>query len=240
MSSLPISFDVQRVDHSKKANVAYQKQIVSFDEALDQEEKLKILERDDYTCACCGFVSKKYQKILFKDRDMRNKDMNNLITTCIFCHQCFHIDTVPQMKSGVLVWLPEISQARLHHIIRSVYVARISQGAMSENARKILELLMERRKEAEARLGTDDPYVLSTVMKDYLEDAHYAHANKKLEGVRLLPLDRRIIKEGDLEFNQFPQILAFWRSKDGPFGGKLPNTWLSEYKSLKLGETQAA
>ena len=41
-----------------------------------------------------------------------------------------------------------------------------------------------------------------------------------------------IIKEGDLEFNQFPQILAFWRSKDGPFGGKVPNQWKNIYAQI--------
>jgi intracellular multiplication protein IcmJ len=55
---------------------------------------------------------------------------------------------------------------------------------------------------------------------------------KKLEGIRLFPLDRRIIKEGDLEFNQFPQILAYWRSKDGPFGGKVPNKWKNFYAEI--------
>ena len=55
---------------------------------------------------------------------------------------------------------------------------------------------------------------------------------KKLDGVRIFPLDRRIIKEAELEFNQFPQILAYWRSKAGPFGGKAPTQWISLYQDL--------
>ena len=62
---------------------------------------------------------------------------------------------------------------------------------------------------------------------------HYSMRDEKLKGLRLFPLDRRIIKEQDLEFNQFPQILAYWRSKDGPFGGKVPSQWKNFYAELK-------
>ena len=134
------------------------------------------------------------------------------------------------MRSGVLVWLPEIEQTDLHNIARALYVARISQGPMSETSLAILDMLMTRRDDVRNRVGTDDPYVLAQVFKDYIGPRHYAERRKKLDGVRLFPLDRRIIKEQDLEFNQFPQILAYWRSKAGPFGGKVPNNWLEMYK----------
>ena len=137
------------------------------------------------------------------------------------------------MKSGVLLWIPEIDQADLHHIARAIYVARISQGPISDAARRSLDALMQRREVLRNRIGTDDPYILATVLKDYLTDSHYANRENKIEGVRLFPLDRRIIKESDLEFNQFPQILAYWRSKDGPFGGKVPQKWFDVYHSIQ-------
>ena len=92
---------------------------------------------------------------------------------------------------------------------------------------------MERRNAIKDRIGTDDPYILATILKDYLTDSHYANRHKKIEGIRLFPLDRRIIKEADLEFNQFPQILAYWRSKDGPFGGKVPQKWFDIYHQIQ-------
>ena len=200
--------------------------------SLSPEIKQKILARDDHTCQMCGFQSQKYQDVHFVDSDMNNLQMDNLMTACIYCHQCFDLEKVAQMRSGVLVWLPEIPQANLHHIARAIYVARISQGSMAETAKKSLETLMGRREEAKVRLHTDDPYVLSMVMRDFLGPRHYAMREQKLEGIRLFPLDRRIIKEGDLEFNQFPQILAYWRSKDGPFGGKVPSQWKNFYAQL--------
>lgn len=197
---------------------------------LTAELKKAVLDRDDNTCQCCGFKSAKYQDVHFIDNNSKNLRMDNLATACIFCHQCFNLDQTTKMRSGVLIWLPEIEQHVLHDIARAIYVARISQGPMAEAARKALDVLMSRREEARRRIQTDDPFVLTTVLKDFMTPGLYAERGPKLDGVRLFPLDRRIIKEADLEFNQFPQILAFWRSKDGPFGGKAPSIWLDLYK----------
>lgn len=200
---------------------------------LSKELKQKIFERDNHTCRCCGFCAQKYQEVLHINGDTLDSSEGNLATTCIFCHQCFNLDQVSVMRSGVLLWLPEIAQADLHHIARAFYVARISQGPMAEAARQSLDALMKRRAVIRDRIGTDDPYILATVLKDYLTEQHYARRAEKIEGVRLFPLDRRIIKEADLEFNQFPQILAYWRSKAGPFGGAPPQQWFNIYHSVQ-------
>lgn len=200
---------------------------------LTKELKDKIFQRDGHTCGCCGFYSKKYQEVLFKDSDETNLDESNLMTACIFCHQCFNLDKVSAMRSGLLLWLPEIEQTALNNIARAIYIARISQGPMADAARRTLDIVRERREEVKKRLTSDNPSILSTVLQDYLSPAQYAARVKKLEGIKLFPLDRRIIKEADLEFNQFPQILAYWRSKDGPFAGKPPLKWLDVYQEMK-------
>lgn len=200
---------------------------------LTVELKQKIFERDGYACRCCGFNSVKYQDIHFLNGIVGDVRAENMVTTCIFCHQCFSLDEVSSMRSGVLIWLPEINQAKLHHIARAVYVARISQGPIADAARRSLEVLMNRREEVRNRLGTDDPFIMATILKDYISGKSYELRERKLDGVRLFPLDRRIIKESDLEFNQFPQILAYWRSKDGSFGGNPPKDWIGLYKEIK-------
>lgn len=240
MEYYPITLGVARPLPQKKAADASQEKggagssgsAASAPGALSPEEKNKILERDSHTCRCCGFQSQKYQEILHKNGDEKDHSPDNLLTACIFCHQCFNLGKVSKMRSGVLLWLPEIEQGQLHHIARAIYVARISQGPMADAARKSLDALMARREQVKKRLKSDDPYILSMVLRDYLNPAQYAARTQKLEGVRLFPLDRRIIKEAALEFNQFPQILAYWRSKDGPFGGKAPLQWLSLYQEL--------
>ncbi len=192
----------------------------------------KVFERDDNTCHFCEFKSLKYQEVHFLNMNPADTRIDNLVTACIFCQQCFNLDHVYQMRSGVLVWLPEMPQADIHNIARAIYVARISQGPVADASRKALEIIMKRREEVVNRIGTDDPYILASVMRDYLTDRHYERRKEKLTGVRLFPLDRRIIKEADLEFNQFPQILAYWRSKDGAFSGRMPQNWVAVYKEL--------
>ncbi len=241
MDYYPITLGIARpLPKKENAGKAPQKQggsgsagsALSVDGKISPELKKTIFERDQDICQCCGFQSKKYQEVHFKNSDKTDFSTDNLITVCIFCHQCFNLETVSDMKSGILIWLPEIDQARLHHIARAIHVARISQGPIAEAARKSLDILMGRREEVKRRLHTDEPYILATVLKDYLGPKHYHSREKKLEGLRLFPLERRIIKEADLEFNQFPQILAYWRSKDGPFGGKTPPQWISIYQNI--------
>jgi intracellular multiplication protein IcmJ len=205
---------------------------------VSSELKARVFDRDKNTCVCCGFESAKYQDVIFKNGISTDLRMENMLTACIFCHQCFNLDLVNTMRSGVLIWLPEMDQAKLHHIARAIYVARISQGPVANAARQALDVLLHRREEARRRLGTDDPFILATVMRDYLTNKHYEMRQTKLEGIRIFPLDRRIIREADLEFNQFPQILAFWRSKDGPFGGRLPAQWVDLL--LDIREEKAA
>lgn len=202
---------------------------------LKPEIRAKVLARDDNTCQCCGFRSQKYQDVFFKNGVQTDHRLDNLATACVFCHQCFNLDSVNVMRSGVLIWLPEIDQASLHHLARAIYVARISQGPVANAARQALDILLARREEVRRRISTDDPYILANVLRDYLTDRHYGLRNSKLDGVRLFPLDRRIIREADLEFNQFPQILAYWRSKEGPFGGRLPVQWIDMLLDLRNG-----
>jgi intracellular multiplication protein IcmJ len=226
MKTLPITLSISRTPGNASAGGG--KKFAP----LSAELRDKVFARDDHTCRCCGFRAQKYQDVHFLNKNKADTRLDNLVTTCIFCHQCFNLDSVSQMRSGVLIWLPEIEQADLNNLARALYVARISQGPVADAARRSLEVLMKRREEARNRLGTDDPFILAAVLRDYLTDRHYESRDKKLDGVRLLPLDRRIIKEADLEFNQFPQILAYWRSKDGAFAGKLPQTWPAIYKEL--------
>jgi intracellular multiplication protein IcmJ len=192
---------------------------------VSDDLKNKVLTRDDYICRYCGFQSRKYQEVNFIGKKDGETKPEHYAAACPFCYQCFHMERIDRMQSGVVIFLPEIGQAALHHICRAIYVARISRGPMADAARDAMEALMQRKEEAAGRLGTDSPKLLSSVLQDFLEGGEYKLRQEKLKGFRILPLDRRIIKEGELEFNQFPQVLAFWRSKDGPFGELPPRQW---------------
>lgn len=228
MKRIPINLSIAR----SAGSAVSRKEGGASSSPLSPDLKQKILERDGHACRSCGFSAKKYQEVYKVSGEAGDQHPENYSTLCIFCHQCFNLDLVSIMRSGVLIWLPEIAQADLHHMVRAIYVARISQGPIAEAARKALDVLMARREEVTRRLGTDDPYILASVLRDYISSKHYEGRLTKLDGIRLFPLDRRIIKEADLEFNQFPQILAYWRSKDGPFGSSSPRQWMNLYREI--------
>jgi intracellular multiplication protein IcmJ len=182
-----------------------------------------IHQRDGHRCQFCGFKSKKYQEVLA--RTNRSWELSSLATACIFCAQTLTLERVGKMRSGILVHAPNITQVDLNALASALYVARISQTAAADFARKILDGLMQTRPYVRSLLGSDDPENLANQIKACSSSSEIAELKKQCEHVRLFPLDRRIIKENDLEFNQFPQILAYWRSKDGPFSGNAPAKW---------------
>ena len=225
MALLPLTLGVTRFSLKKSVSSS----AATNDDASFRQE---IFARDKNACRYCGFTAGKYQQVYFLNGDSRDKRTKNAVTACIYCQQCFALERVTAMKAGALIWLPEFGQAALHHLARAIYVARISPGPMAEAARNAFDLLTARREEAQNRLGTDDPSMLATALQDYLEDSQYNVRGDRLNGIRLLPLDRRIVRDADIEFNQFPQILAYWRSKDGPFGGALPQSWGASFAEL--------
>lgn len=162
----------------------------------------------------------------------RDTSDGNLATACVFCHQCLNLDRAGQMNSGTLIYAPEIDQVTLHHLARSIYVARRTQGPMADAARIAMNALLSRKDEAITRIGTDSPRLLAAVMRELLEPGAYKERMKALEGIRLMPLDKRLLKEDDFEFDQFPQILAYWRSTNGPYGKTLPPTWPAMLQSV--------
>ncbi len=199
---------------------------------ISEEAEAHIFKRDDHTCQCCGFRAEKYQKILHINGDARDFREENVLTACVFCHQCFHLEDVAKMGSGMLVWLPEIEQAALHHLMRAIYIGRVAQGPLADTARSTYEKLLKRGEEAKRRLGSTDPGALALVMRDFLTTQTYHQLQKQLDGIRLLPLDRRMVMDGTLEFNQFPQILAYWRSKAGPFATTPVQEWATLFQPI--------
>lgn len=202
-------------------------------EDMDEGRIKKIHKRDDHSCQFCGFKSLKYQEIQFLGENLKNAGDDQYVTACTFCHQCFHLDRIAFMQSGTLIWLPELTQTELNNICRAIYIARITQGPIADAARDALDMLMDRKSEARNRLGTDDIKVLATIFQDFMEAKEYQHRNTRLEGFRILPLDRRLVREGELEFNQFPQMLAYWRSTDGPYGSLPPRDWAEMFYNVK-------
>ncbi len=121
--------------------------------------------------------------------------------------------------------------------MRAIYVARSGDHALASQATRALDALMARRADVKKRLGSDDPLLLATALHENLTDEEYARRTTKLDGVRLLPLDRWLVRGASGDIDQFPRLVQYWRSPQGPYG-KLPvEKWTGLFDSVtaKLG-----
>jgi intracellular multiplication protein IcmJ len=194
--------------------------------APTKSETEKTLKRDDYACRFCGFRSSQYQRVIPSE--------DGFISCCGFCEQVVSLERAGLMGGGVLLWLPEMTQAELNHIARAIYIARADEDTpIAEAATRALDALMQRRTEAKKRLGSDDPLLLATILHENLTDGERAASVKKLNGIRLMPLDKYIVRgKGGGDMNGFPRLVKFWRSPDGPYADLPTEKWQAMFATL--------
>ncbi len=193
---------------------------------LDKKKAEKTLRRDDFTCRFCGFRAEQYQRIVTCEK----AGDPPFATACGFCEQCLTLDRTGLSGAGILIWLPEISQVQLNHIMRAAYVARAAKGDIGAAGSRVADALMTRRTDAKKRLGSDDPLLLATVLHESLGDDEYNDAATKLEGVRLFPLDKHLVRTTKGDVNQFPQMVKYWCSPSGPFARMPVEQWSDLFK----------
>lgn len=226
MSLLPISLGVRRTPDAGEAARAGR--------LFSKEQIEKTLWRDGFSCRCCGFTSKKFQRAVPAETSGSASDAESLITVCTFCEHCLSLDRAGLSGGGTLLWLPEIAQADLNHIARALYVAiAAKEDKITKLAVQTLEALKARRLDAKKRLGTDDPLILATALEEGVDEKTYAARKAKLEGIRLLPADRYLMPRRAGDVNIFPQMIAYWTSDEGPFGGKPVSAWTEMFEDVQ-------
>jgi intracellular multiplication protein IcmJ len=158
-------------------------------------------------------------------------------TCCTFCDLTINLHRAGVTGPGILVWLPEIGQAELNHIIRSIYIARETTGDLASAANRALDALSTRRAEAKKRLGNEDPMLLATVLQEMVDEKDLSDAIKKLDGIRLLPPDKHLIRTKRGDIDQFPTMIKYWTSPEGSYGQLPVENWLDSFKttSAKIG-----
>jgi intracellular multiplication protein IcmJ len=232
VSFLPINLGVRRSSQAEGAD-AEKGTNPSANAAPSKAQVEKTLKRDDHTCRFCGFRSEQYQRVMpYASADASLP----FVTACTFCEQCMMLERAGMMGSGSLIWLPEITQMELNHIARAIYIARgynnnAAEGPVAELANRALDALMARRSEAKKRLGSDDPLLLATVMHEVLTDDEIATGMAKIDGIRLLPLDKHLVRSRQGDVNHFPTIVKYWCSPEGPFAHQTPDLWAESFKA---------
>lgn len=211
-----------------------------------QMVRKKVLERDDYTCRLCGFKAAKWQEVHHVNDDHSDNRKENLWTVCSYCHMCQHIGLAGRNEEAVLVWMPEISQAQLHHIVRTIQVAKrwsdtatkaravrqetVKQAKKFEDgAAALMSKLRERELVAHERLGTSNLLDLANIML-VMDDAQYERRGEFLHGYRMLPLGVRS-SDGD---DVMAKIVTTWLEPGGPYVNLSPTSWEGMFRfSLK-------
>ncbi len=197
------------------------------------------LARDKNSCQYCGFTCSKYQEIHHLNDDHSDNRLENLITTCPFCHMCFHIGLAGQYGEGRLIFLPEIEQKDLNHLVRIMVFAeymandgsvdkakQASSKAADAISKSIRAKFLEREAAAERLIGTSDPSELANILLGLPDDV-YAEREERLLGIRLLPMGKKM---SDGEDKMKLHVEAWLRQ--GPFAGAVPNTWKSLRSNL--------
>ena len=149
----------------------------------------KIYHRDRYTCQFCGFQARDHQEIINLDHNYRNNKVNNLVTACVFCAQCFFLESIGQANEGggTLVYLPEMSQEQLNSLCHVLFCAISNDTGYKSTAQSIYRNFKFRSQVVEGEFGegTSEPHVMGQLFIDNNVDDKKRHAI--LKPVRILP-----------------------------------------------------
>jgi intracellular multiplication protein IcmJ len=130
----------------------------------------KVLQRDRYTCQFCGFQAKLFQDVINLDGDYSNNKLDNLVTACCFCSQCFFIESVGVggYGGGTLIYLPELSLSELNSLCHVLFCAITNDTGYKNSAQTIYRSLKSRSQAIEDKFGegTSDPAIFGHLLID--------------------------------------------------------------------------
>ena len=133
-----------------------------------QDFAKRVKKRDFDTCKFCGFTADEGMSIVNLDHNYSNNVASNLVTACPLCTQCRFIEHigVGDENGGVLIYLPEMSQADLNGLVHALFCA-IANATMHENsAQSLYNSLRLRAKVVEKAFGEgrSDPRVFGKMV----------------------------------------------------------------------------
>ena len=154
----------------------------------------RALKRDRYTCQYCGFQAQQLQEVINVDANYRNNRLENLVTACDFCAQCFFLEAVGKSDfgGGTFIYLPEISQTELNALCHVLFTVMASGNTTDDvNAKNTYRSLRLRSQVVEQELGEglSSPSLYGHLLIDSQADPlHKRSVNKELSTMlRLLP-----------------------------------------------------
>lgn len=151
----------------------------------------KVFKRDQHTCQFCGFQAKRHQEIINLDHNYANNKIDNLITACVFCAQCFFLESIGKTDfgGGTLIYLEDLSQGELNALCHVLFAAIITGTSYSAKAKNVYRSLRLKSQMVESHLGDgfSNPALLGQMMIDGHVDNIGALHEKIAPQLRLLP-----------------------------------------------------
>lgn len=162
-------------------------------------------------CRFCGDPRPVAPAPLPLDGDHGNRQVANLVTSCLHCRALHRLGSDQIDREAVLIWLPDISQAALSWLVRAIHRAFVAHGEAPclasrpatdtprlRAAYRTYEALDRLSHDAETRIGTTSPRELGAALLSMPEPRRVVPA-----GLRLLHQGRHYIAGRDV----YPALL---------------------------------
>lgn len=159
----------------------------------------RIWARDSYTCQFCGFQAKQYQEVVNLDGNYRNNKLSNMVTACVFCTQCFFLESVGKNDygGGILIYFPELSQTDLNGLCHVLFCAIANATNYHSDAQAVYRSLKMRSKIVEEKLGEgmSNPALVGQMLIDSQIKERSKLISSILQNLRLLPSRTKFSKQ---------------------------------------------
>lgn len=171
---------VPQVDKSHLKEALNHKQIAHF--------RQSILVRDNHTCKFCGFHSQKFMDSAPKDGNPYHLSNENMVTACTFCNLSLNTGAIGGNEKGLIIFLPQLSQAELNWLVHACALSQKNGGRLSTVSTALYGELESLALKADSIWGEgiSSPTSLTGVFYS-LSTQHYKVRNQLFYGLRFLP-----------------------------------------------------
>lgn len=198
-------------------------------EAADAEyraKRLPALQRANFTCLGCAVKSVDGMEVHHKDCNHANNAETNFAPECVFCHPVNHIGELAsrvtrsdesELAGGMshLAYLPDLSQADLSHLMRTighVLGSATSTDEQKADARELYESLLQYGHYIESTWGSSNAGHFAIALKEVSAPV-YAERAKPMAGLRVVFALGVIVKQAKKFADEFRSLpLEAWAS----------------------------
>lgn len=204
-------------DHDPNAEAA---------DAAYRAKRPSVLQRAQYTCVACTVKSVDGMEVHHKDCNHANNTDENFAPECVFCHPVNHIGELAnrftradesELSGGMshLAYLPEISQADLSHLMRTIGHVLVSPDTSEQqkaDAKALYESLLGYAHYIESAWGSSKAGHFAVALKD-VSQAVYEHRATPMQGLRVVFAIGVIVKQAKKFATEFTSLpIQSWQS----------------------------